>query len=124
SSDTSRAWHRPCPDAPHVSGFGRRSCANSGPPPAVTFAHATALAAAEAADVVRQTDEEQHQNEHDSHDRDALVAVARERLAADSLDEREGDVAAVERQQWQQVQEREREEEEGEQEQVVLQPLA
>src|SRR4051812_29747606 len=82
------------------------------------------LAAAEAADVVRQPDEEEHQHERDPDHRDALVDVACHRLPARSLEQREGDVAAVERQQRKQVHQGERERDEREQEQVVLHPLA
>ena len=49
----------------------------------------------------------------------ALVRLARDRPAADPLGDREGDVAAVERQERQQVQEREREADERQHLQVV-----
>src|SRR5215207_689470 len=60
------------------------------------------------ADVVRQADEEEEQHDRDADDRDALVDFAGDCFPADALNERERDVSAVERQQWQQVQERER----------------
>ncbi len=52
-------------------------------------------------------------------ERDALVDLAREGAAADGLDEREEDVAAVERQQRQEVEERERHAHEREDLEVV-----
>jgi hypothetical protein len=59
---------------------------------------------AQAADVVREADEEEKQDDCDPDRRDALVDLPRHRLAANPHD-RERDVAAVERQQRQEVQE-------------------
>src|SRR5947199_2391755 len=53
--------------------------------------------AAEAADVVGKTDEQQDHEEADPHCRDALVDLAPDRAAAHSFDQREQDVTAVER---------------------------
>ncbi len=60
---------------------------------------------AQAADVVREADEEEKQDDCDPDRRDALVDLPRHRLAANPLHDRERDVAAVERQQRQEVQE-------------------
>src|SRR3954464_6497969 len=57
------------------------------------------LAAVDAADVVRQADEEQQQDECDPDRGDPLVDLAAHGAAAHALDDRERDVAAVERQQ-------------------------
>src|SRR4051794_27412890 len=67
------------------------------------------LAAGQAADVVREPDDEEQQDERDPDRGDPLVDGARDRAAPDALDDREQDVSAVERQQWQQVEDRERE---------------
>ena len=66
-------------------------------------------------------DDEQEQDQRESDDRDALVDLAREGAAADGLDQREEDVAAVERQQRQEVEERERHAHEREDLEVVRQ---
>src|SRR5437764_570012 len=76
-------------------------------------------AAVQIADVVREADHVDEEYQRDSDHRDAFVDGPADRLAADSLDQREGDVAAVERQQRQQVQEREREADQGQDGQVV-----
>ena len=62
-------------------------------------------------------------DERDADHRDALVDLAGDGAAADALDEREGDVAAVERQQRQQVHQREREADQAEHPEVVLHAL-
>src|ERR671930_773121 len=67
------------------------------------------LAAAQPVDVVRKADEHQHQEERDSDRRDALVDLPPDGPAPQALDDREQDVAAVERQQRQQVEDRQRE---------------
>src|SRR5439155_12358490 len=77
-------------------------------------------AAAEPPHVVRQPDEVQHQDERDPHDRHALVHLPPHCPPAHALDEREGDVPAVERQQRQQIEQRERAAEEAEQPEVGL----
>src|SRR5690349_22362201 len=59
----------------------------------------SSLASAEAADVVRKADEHQHQEQRDSDRRHALVDLPPDRTAPHSFDDREEDVAAVERQQ-------------------------
>jgi hypothetical protein len=56
-------------------------------------------AARSTADVVREADEEQRQHESDSDHRDLLVDLSSDRPAPNPLDQRERDVAAVERQQ-------------------------
>src|SRR5204862_1822537 len=56
------------------------------------------LAPAEPADVVRKTDEHQHQEECDPDGRDTLVHLPADRPATQTLDDREEDVPAVERQ--------------------------
>ena len=61
-----------------------------------------------AAEVVRERDERQQQDQPEADDGDALVDLAGDGAAPDPLDEREEDVAAVERQERQEVQERER----------------
>src|SRR5215211_3915842 len=81
------------------------------------------LSAAESADVVRETDEEEQHDEEDSDGGHALVDLAADSAAADSLHDRERDVAAVQRQQRQQVQQRERQADQPEHPQVVLEPL-
>src|SRR5919109_3383696 len=73
-------------------------------------------------DVVGEADEEQHEDERDSDDRDALVDLAADGAPADALDDRERDVAAVERKQRQEVQQRQREADEPEHPEVGLQP--
>src|SRR4051812_43103189 len=78
------------------------------------------LAAAEPADVVRDPDHEQEQDERDADRGDALVDLARDRLPPDRLDHRERDVAAVERQQGQHVHQRERQADQPEHPEVVL----
>src|SRR4029078_12954881 len=60
------------------------------------------------AQVVREGDEGQEQDQAEADERDALVDLARDGAAADALDHREEDVAAVEREERQQVEERER----------------
>src|SRR5437763_9359547 len=81
------------------------------------------LAAAEAPDVVREADDVEHQDERDADDRDTLVDLAAHGPAAKALDEREGDVAAVERQERQQVEERQRQAQEAEHPEVALEAL-
>src|SRR5436190_15549995 len=76
------------------------------------------LAPAEPADVVRKTDEHQHQEECDPDGRDALVDLPADRPTAQTLHDREEDVPAVERQQREQVEDREREADQPEHEQV------
>src|SRR4051794_4389040 len=76
------------------------------------------LASAEPIDVVRKPDEHEHQEERDSDRGDALVDLAADRTAPHTLDDREQDVAAVERQQRQEVQQRERQADEAEHEQI------
>src|SRR6266542_5819102 len=61
------------------------------------------LAAADAADVVREADEEEHQHEGDPDRADALVHLPADGLPPHRLEQREEDVPAVERQQRQQV---------------------
>src|SRR5947209_8131928 len=81
------------------------------------------LTALAAADVVRQPDEEEQQDERDPERGDLLVDLPLDRAAADALDDREGDVAAVERQERQQVEQGEREADEPDDREVVLEPL-
>src|SRR5919197_5937944 len=83
--------------------------------PSFDRSHWNGSAPAQPPDVVREADEVQHQDERDPHDRDALVDLPPDGASAHALDEREGDVPAVERQQRQQVEEGEREAEEAEQ---------
>jgi hypothetical protein len=78
----------------------------SGRDPLQRIRSCDAESVAETADIVVQTDEEEEQYERDPDQRDALVDLAGHRPAADPLDQREDDVAAVERQQRQQIQER------------------
>src|SRR4051812_25417090 len=54
------------------------------------------LPAADPAHVVREPDEEEHEHERDADRRDALVDLAGDRAPPDALDDREGDVPAVE----------------------------
>src|SRR5262249_27225422 len=77
------------------------------------------LPAAYSTQIVRQAHEEQQQNEADADDRDALVDGATDRAAPNSLEQRERDVAAVERQQRQQIQKSEREADQGQDLEVV-----
>src|SRR5436190_73842 len=78
----------------------------------------SSLAPAEPVDVVRKTDEHQHQEECDPDGRDALVDLPADRPTAQTLHDREEDVPAVERQQREQVEDRKREADEPEHEQV------
>src|SRR5215210_1151853 len=73
--------------------------------------------------VVREADHEQDQHERDADHRNALVELAAECAAADPLDDREGDVAAVEREQRQEVEEREREADQAQHEDEVAEAL-
>jgi SAM-dependent methyltransferase len=59
---------------------------------------------AQAADVVGQPDEEEEQDHGDADHGDSLVDLPPDGAAAQPLDDREGDVPAVERQEWQEVQ--------------------
>src|SRR3954471_11708766 len=76
------------------------------------------LASAEPVDVVRKPDEHEHQEERDSDRGDALADIPADRTAAPALDDREQDVAAVERQERQEVQQCERQADEAEHEQI------
>src|SRR3954467_14603883 len=76
------------------------------------------LASAEPVDVVRKPDEHEHQEERDSDRGDALVDLPADRAAAHALDDREQDVAAVERQERQEVQQCKRQADEAEHEQI------
>src|SRR5689334_21801284 len=78
----------------------------------------SSLASAETADVVRKTDEHQHEEQGDSDRRDAFVDLTADGTAAYSLDDREENVPAIERQQRQQVQDREGQAHQSEDEQV------
>src|SRR5207244_1448838 len=82
------------------------------PPPIVTFptliARALVTSIPEPADVVREADEEQEEHERDADRRDPLVDLPPDGAAADALDDRERDVAPVQREQRQEIQERER----------------
>src|SRR3712207_261211 len=78
--------------------------------------------ASQPVDVVREADEEQEEHERDPDRGEALVGGARDRPAANGLDDRERDVAAVERKERQEVQEREREADEREDPQVGREP--
>src|SRR6266508_25817 len=81
------------------------------------------LASAQPADVVREPDEEEQDDEDDADGRDPLVYLPCNGAAADALDQREGDVPAVERQQREQVQQRERQADQSEHPQIVLDAL-
>src|SRR3954453_22198284 len=76
------------------------------------------LASAEPVDVVRKPDEHEHEEERDADRGDPLVDLPADRAAAHPLDDREQDVAAVERQEWQKVQQRQRQADEAEHEQI------
>src|SRR4051812_21949142 len=78
------------------------------------------LSAAQPADVVREADHHQEEDEGDADRRDALEDLAGDRFAADRLDHREGDVAAVEREQRKHVHQRQRETDEAEDPEVLL----
>src|SRR5579862_335142 len=71
-----------------------------------------------ARDVVREGDHEDEQDERDPDHRDPLVDLPRERAAAHSLDQREEDVATVERQEREEVEQREGHAHESQQRQV------
>src|ERR671931_927437 len=88
--------------------------------PSFDRSHWNGSAPAQPSDVVREADEVQHQDERDPNDRDALVHLPADSPPADALDEREGDVPTVERQQREQIEEREREAQEDEQPEVRL----
>src|SRR5512133_643239 len=81
------------------------------------------LATPEAADVVREADEEEQHDDEDPDRRHALVDLAPDRPAADPLDDREGNVAAVQGQQREQVEEGEREADQAEYPEIVLDSL-
>src|SRR5436305_15185933 len=69
--------------------------------------------AREHADVVRQPDREQHQDEREADHPGALHGAVGHRPAADLLHYRPEDVTAVERQEREQVHDRERERDDG-----------
>src|SRR5215207_9446691 len=81
-----------------------------------------ALAAGPAADVVGKADEEEGQNERDPDNRDALVDLPTHRPAPYTLDYRESDVAAVERQQRQEIEQRQGEADEAQDPEEGLEP--
>ena len=74
-----------------------------------TVPEVTGLTAAEAVEVVRKADEHQHEEQRDPDRGHALVDLTSDSTAAKPFDDREQDVAAVERQQRQQIQNRQRE---------------
>src|SRR5438445_79464 len=74
----------------------------------------TSLAGSAAAEIVRQRDEGDQQDQGEADHRGALVDLAGDGPPADSLDRREEDVAAVERQQGQQVEQGKREADQAE----------
>src|SRR5205823_1315323 len=101
--------------------------ATGAPPPIATFptwiclslGTARSLASGQFPHVVREADHVDEQDQGDPDHRDALVDRPADRFAAHTLNQREGDVAAVQRQQRQQVQEREREADQREDREVV-----
>src|ERR671919_1701083 len=74
------------------------------------------------ADVVREADDEEEEHNGDADRRDALVGLARDRATADALDDREGDVPPVERQEREQVEQCEREADQRQHLEVVAEP--
>src|SRR4051794_22860925 len=79
---------------------------------------------AEAPQVVREADEEEQQDDRYPEGRHPLVDLARDRSAAQALQEGEGDVPSVEGQQREEVQHRDREAHERQDPQVVLEAAA
>src|ERR687891_2010757 len=73
--------------------------------------------------VVGEADHEEHEHERDPDHGDPFVERAAERAPPDPLDDREGDVPAVERQEREQVQERQREADQAEHENEVAEAL-
>ena len=75
------------------------------------------------ADVVREADHEEHEDEPDSHDRDPLVDLPPDGPSADAFGDREDDVAAVQGKERQQVEQRDRERDQAQDEEEALGPL-
>src|ERR687892_1149886 len=73
-------------------------------------------------DVVRETDDEEEQHEHDAHRGGVLVGLPRDGAAANRLRQRERDVPAVERKQRKHVQEGQRQGDERKNAEVVANP--
>src|SRR5574340_1024316 len=77
----------------------------------------------EPGDVVREPDEEEEQHDREPDHGDALVDLAPDETPARALDEREQDMAAVEREEREQVHERQRQRDQREYPEVAVRAL-